>query len=154
MVSKAICCSILQKSTPCFHATKNNRSNEELSRFPTKKLEVPESGSTLHQLRMMLASCWQKIESRYPRFGLQDMASIHSLPAAWGSREPQYVPPCLHYVCIMPMPLLQLQKKDAFQLPMFFSKWDALPKGDLLDMFFKGIHCRLFFGGFQASTLY
>ena len=46
---------------------------------------------------MMLASCWQKIESRYPRFGLQDMASIHSLPAAWGSREPQ----TFHHVCIM-----------------------------------------------------
>lgn len=26
MVSKAICCSILQKSTPCFHATQNNSS--------------------------------------------------------------------------------------------------------------------------------
>ena len=238
MVSKAICCSILQKSTPCFHATKKNRSNEELSRLPTKKLEVPESGSTLHQLRMMVASCWQKIESRYPRFGLQDIdcdlgcliyataasqwriveihlsasvgwkqgcqpfscrcsqnvtrsrnrlrnPGIQSLPAAWGSCEP-------HCGCIMPIPSLQLQKKGlshaekqrvwsrscglqewlkftypftdcapmwqqafslrglevglpAFQLPMF-AKCDALPKGDLLDMFFYGIHCRLFWG--------
>ena len=33
----------------------------------------------------------------------------------------------------------------AFQLPIF-AKRDGLPKGDLLDMFFKGIHCRLFLG--------
>ena len=36
-------------------------------------LEVAESGSTLHQLCMMVESCLQKIESRYPRFGLQDI---------------------------------------------------------------------------------
>ena len=33
-------------------------------------LEVAESGSTLHQFEV---SCLQKIESRYPRFGLQDI---------------------------------------------------------------------------------
>ena len=142
------------------------------------------------------------------RFGIP---SIHSLPEAWGSWEPQYAPPILHYACIMPIPSLQLQKKKrvscrevreakglvtelwsprfvtyntvivskvwvtgywlcsqlwhvtaanqwnpmnncrdwqdwdfsirglevglpAFQLPMF-SKCDALPKGDLFDMF-------------------
>ena len=136
---------------------------KQLSRFPTKKLEVPESGSTLHQLRMMVASFLQKIESSYPRFGLQDIdcdlgcliyataasqrrivqiqleaglpafqlsmfaicealpkqikesipatvcllaiPGIQSLPAAWGSCEP-------HCGCIMPIPSLQLQKKD------------------------------------------
>ena len=37
--------------------------------------------------------------------------SIHSLPEAWGSWERQYAPPVLHDGCIMPIPLLQLQKK-------------------------------------------
>ena len=37
--------------------------------------------------------------------------SLHSLPEAWGPWEPQYVPPDLHYACIMPIPSLQLQKK-------------------------------------------
>ena len=35
---------------------------------------------------------------------------IHSLPEAWGSWEPQYTPPAMHY-CIMPIALLRLQKK-------------------------------------------
>ena len=37
---------------------------------------------------------------------LLGIPSIHSLPEAWGSWEPQYTPPALHY-CIMPIPLLQ-----------------------------------------------
>ena len=41
----------------------------------------------------------------------------------------------------------------AFQLPMF-AKCDALPKGDLLDMFVKGILSRYSFREFQASTPY
>ena len=44
------------------------------------------------------------------RFGIP---SIHSLPEAWGSWEPQYAPPILHYACIMPIPSLQLQKKTS-----------------------------------------
>ena len=40
-----------------------------------------------------------------------------------------------------------------FQLPMF-AKCDALPKGDLLDMFVKGILSRYSFREFQASTSY
>ena len=42
---------------------------------------------------------------------LLGIPSIHSLPEAWGSWEPQYAPPALHYACIMPIPLLQLQEK-------------------------------------------
>ena len=38
-----------------------------------QKIEAAESRSTLHQLCMMVASCLQKIESRYPRCGLQDI---------------------------------------------------------------------------------
>ena len=40
--------------------------------------------------------------------------SLHCLPEAWGPWEPQYAsaPPILHYACIMPIPSLQLQKKD------------------------------------------
>ena len=41
---------------------------------PYQRLEVPESGSTLHQLCIMVASvasCLQKIELWYPSFGLQ-----------------------------------------------------------------------------------
>ena len=38
--------------------------------------------------------------------------SLHSLPEAWGPWELQYAPPVLHYACIMPIPSLQLQKKD------------------------------------------
>ena len=38
-----------------------------------QKLEVPQSGSTLYQLCSMLASCLQKMELWYPRFGLQDI---------------------------------------------------------------------------------
>ena len=41
----------------------------------------------------------------------------------------------------------------AFQLPMF-SKCDALPKGDLLDMFVSGVHSCHSFGKCQASTPY
>ena len=37
--------------------------------------------------------------------------SLQSLPQA-GFWEPQYVPPGLHYGCIMPIPSLQLQKKN------------------------------------------
>ena len=38
--------------------------------------------------------------------------SLHSLPEAWGPWAPQYAPPVLRYACIMPIPSLQLQKKD------------------------------------------
>ena len=38
--------------------------------------------------------------------------SLHSPPEAWGPWEPQYAPPVLHSCCIMPIPSLQLQKKD------------------------------------------
>ena len=41
----------------------------------------------------------------------------------------------------------------AFQLPMF-AKCDALPKGDLLDMFVSGVHSCHSFGKCQASTPY
>ena len=41
---------------------------------------------------------------------LLGIPNIHSLPEAWGSWEPQYTPPALHY-CIMPIALLRLQKK-------------------------------------------
>ena len=37
--------------------------------------------------------------------------SIHSLPEAWGSWEPQYVPQALLSACIMPIPSLQLKEK-------------------------------------------
>ena len=37
--------------------------------------------------------------------------SLHS-PEAWGSWEPQHAPPAPHYGWIMPIPLLQLQRKD------------------------------------------
>ena len=113
--------------------------------------------------------------------------SLHCLPEAWGPWEPQYAPTVLHHACIMPIPSLQLQKKDqshaekqrvwsrscglqellqytdcssmnaakkAFSLRglewgcrPFSCPWsendgkcDALPKGDLLDMFVSGIH--------------
>ena len=42
---------------------------------------------------------------------LLGIPSIHSLPEASGSWEPQYVPPALRYSWIMPSPSLQLQKK-------------------------------------------
>ena len=76
VVSKAICCGIVAscKSRPHVSLLQRPRSNDELSRFPTKKLEVPESGSALHRLCRMLASCMQKIELWYPRFGFQDIA--------------------------------------------------------------------------------
>ena len=45
-----------------------------------------------------------------PFFG--EMPSIHSRPEAWVPWEGQYAPPILQYVCIMPIPSLQLQKKE------------------------------------------
>ena len=110
MVSKAVCCGILQESAPCFlvaKATEGMKNCRDWD-FSLRGLEVlppefqlpmfakcdalpkgdlfsmmdmfvygihspPESRSTLHQLCMMVASCLQKIESRYPRFGLQDI---------------------------------------------------------------------------------
>ena len=44
---------------------------------------------------------------------LLGIPNIHSLPEAWGSWEPQYTPPALHY-CIMPIALLRLQKKPVW----------------------------------------
>ena len=41
------------------------------------------------------------------------MPSIHSLSEAWGSWELQHTLPALHYACITPIPLLQLQKKTS-----------------------------------------
>ena len=59
------------------------------SKPPYQKLEVPESGSTLHQLCIMVASvasCLRKIESWYPSFGLQandcDLGCLMSATAA------------------------------------------------------------------------
>ena len=131
------------------------------------------------------------LRNPFPPF-LFGIPSIHSLPKASGSWERQHAPPGLHYGCIMPFSLLQLQKKTrlmqrsrmfghgvvvfkicynavmvllsdccnglevglpAIQLPMC-AKCDALPKGDLLDMFVSGIHSRHSFLEFQASTPY
>ena len=39
--------------------------------------------------------------------------SLHSLPEAWGSWERQHPPPVLHYACIIPIPTLQLKKKNS-----------------------------------------
>ena len=39
--------------------------------------------------------------------------SLHSVPEAWGPWEPQHAPPALQYGCIMPIPSLQLKKKDS-----------------------------------------
>ena len=50
------------------------------------------------------------LRNPFPPF-LLGIPSIHSLPEA-GSWEPQYVPPALHFGCIMPIPSLQLQKED------------------------------------------
>ena len=50
------------------------------------------------------------LRNPFPLF-LLGIPSIHSLPEA-GFWEPQYVPPGLHYGCIMPIPSLQLQKKN------------------------------------------
>ena len=46
----------------------------------------------------------------FPPF-LLGIPSIHSLPEASGPWERQHAPPALHYGCIMPIPLLQLQEK-------------------------------------------
>ena len=47
--------------------------NQSLQSLLYQKREVPESGSTLHQQCTMVASCLEKRELRYPRFGLQDI---------------------------------------------------------------------------------
>ena len=47
------------------------------------------------------------------RLFLLGIPSIHSLPQGSGSLEPQYVPPVLHFGCIMPIVSLQLQKKNS-----------------------------------------
>ena len=63
---KEICSTCLSKeSMPCVKIQAST---------PYQKLEVPEICSTLHQLCIMVApvaSCLQKIELWYPRFGLQ-----------------------------------------------------------------------------------
>ena len=51
------------------------------------------------------------LRNPFPLF-LLGIPSIHSLPEA-GFWEPQYVPPGLHYGCIMPIPSLQLQKNTS-----------------------------------------
>ena len=50
------------------------------------------------------------LRNPFPPF-LLGIPSIHSLLEA-GSWEQQYVPPALHFGCIMPIPSLQLQKED------------------------------------------
>ena len=47
----------------------------------------------------------------FPPFIL-GIPSIHYLPEASGSWQRQYAPPALHYGCIMPIPSLQLQKRN------------------------------------------
>ena len=47
--------------------------NQSLQSLLYQKREVPESCSTLHQQCTMVASCLQKRELRYPRFGLLDI---------------------------------------------------------------------------------
>ena len=63
---------------------------------------------------------WRTAERRFVRHVcfrnpfttfLLGIPRIHSLPEAWGPWELQYAPPALHYVCIMPIPSSQLQKK-------------------------------------------
>ena len=51
------------------------------------------------------------LRNPFPPF-LFGFRCIQSLPEAWGSWERQHPPPVLHYACIMPIPSLQLQKRD------------------------------------------
>ena len=86
--------------------------------------QVPESGSTLHQLCMMVASCLQKIELWYSRFGQQDSwlfcTYVYDICDCWKPMKN-----CRS--------LSELEAGlPAFELPMF-AKCDALPKGDLLE---------------------
>ena len=61
---------------------------------------------------------WRTAEKRFVRHVcfrnacLLGNLSVHSLPEAWGPWKPEYAPPVLHYAWIMPIPSLQLKKKD------------------------------------------
>ena len=98
-----------------------------------QKLQVPESGSTLHQLCIMVASCLQEIELWYPRFGLQDTdcdlgCLIYDICDCCKPMKKCRDSAFSRSVCGLEVGL------PAFQLPMF-AKCDALPKGDFVDMF-------------------
>ena len=210
VVSKAICCGILQKSAPCFHVTTATKRNEQMSRFPTRslrslsarqhapsahhygcimpipslqlqkkkpvscreamglvmelwsprfvtyntvidcvkdldykryyywlcsqlwhnvtaanqwtnlsnsELEVGVAGLSAAHLWKKLNQCRKEICSTCLSVCLRNPClvwnlSLHCLPEAWGPWEPQYAPTVLHCACIMPIPSLQLQKKD------------------------------------------
>ena len=127
---------------------------------PNQKLEVPESGSTLYQLCIMVASCpclrcscrtnqsyteKQRVWSR--SCGLQDL--FRNIPISdcsmWPLQNTEWFWRLSFYPRWVGLP--------AFQLPMF-SKCGALLKGDLLDMFVSGVHSCHSFGKCQASTPY
>ena len=98
----------------CFKSTTNCRD----SAFSLRELEA---GLPAFQLPMF-SKCdalpkgerfvWHVcLRNPFPLF-LLGIPSIHSQPEA-GFWEPQYVPPGLHYGCIMPIPSLQLKIKTS-----------------------------------------
>ena len=101
--------------------------NQSLHSLLYQKLEVRESGSTLHQLCMMVASCLQKRELRYPRFGLQDIdCDLGCLKYVTAASQWRIVE-----IRDSSLSLRGLEARlPAFQLPMF-AKCEGLPKGDL-----------------------
>ena len=87
--------------------------NEELSRFIYKPPGVGSETAILSaaHVRWMWHTAAKRLRDSFPLF-LLSIPSIHSLPEAWGCWEPQFVPPALHYGCIMPIPSSQLQQKN------------------------------------------
>ena len=113
---------------------------------PYQKLEVPESGSTLHQLCIMLASCpslrrsWRKKPVSYreakglvrelcsPRFVTYNAVIVLSVVLCDCCKPMNTCRDWAFSIRGLEVGL------PAFQMPMF-AKCEALPKGDLLDMF-------------------
>ena len=70
------------------------------------------------------------LRNPFPLF-LLGIPSIRSLPKA-GFWEPQYVPPGLHYACIMPIPSLQLKEKELSHTEKKWVLSRSCPLQDLL----------------------
>ena len=88
---------------------------------PMWLLQAKLLASVVWQLGCQTFSCQRSLnETHCPQEICSTCLSKESIPAFpfWNSKhplpswEPQYVPPALHFGCIMPIPSLQLQKED------------------------------------------
>ena len=101
----------------CSQLWHNVTAANQWTNLSNSELEVGVAGLSAAHLWKKLNQCRKEICSTCLSVCLRNPClvwnlSLHCLPEAWGPWEPQYAPTVLHCACIMPIPSLQLQKKD------------------------------------------